>query len=55
MIRIPISEMLDLDKLTAKRRKFLKMICDEANGLTVGELVIEFDSKQNVNQLVVVL
>ena len=52
IIRVPIPRVPDLDKLTDKRRKFLKMICSEANGLTVSELAEEFSSKQNVNQFV---
>ena len=52
IITIPTPKIPDLDKLTDKRRKFLKMICDEANGLTVSELAEEFSTKQNVNQFV---
>lgn len=52
IIRIPIPRVPDLDKLTDKRRKFLKMVCGTENGLTVSELAQEFSSKQNVNQFV---
>ena len=52
IIKVPIPRIPDLDKLTDKRRKFLKMVCNETNGLTVSELALEFSSKQNVNQFV---
>ncbi len=52
LIRVPIPRIPDLDKLTDKRRKFLKMICAEKDGLTVSQLAEEFSSKQNVNQFV---
>ena len=52
IIRIPTPKVPDLDKLTDKRRKFLKMICNESDGLTVSELAEEFSTKQNVNQFV---
>ncbi len=52
IIRVPIPRVPDLDKLTDKRRKFLKMVCNEVDGLTVTELAAEFSSKQNVNQFV---
>ena len=52
IIRIPTPKIPDLDKLTDKRRKFLKMICNEPDGLTVSELAEEFSTKQNVNQFV---
>lgn len=52
IIKVPIPRIPDLDKLTDKRRKFLKMVCNETNGLTVSELAMEFSSKQNVNQFV---
>lgn len=52
IIRVPIPRVPDLDKMTDKRRKFLKMICNEEDGLTVSELAAEFSTKQNVNQFV---
>lgn len=53
IIRIPIPKVPDLDKLTAKRREFLKMVCDDPEGPTVSELAEKFDtSKQNINQFV---
>lgn len=52
IIRIPTPKVPDMDKLTDKRRKFLKMICNEPDGLTVSELAEEFSTKQNVNQFV---
>ncbi len=52
IIRVPIPKVPDLDKLTDKRRKFLKMVCDKKDGITVSELAKEFSSKQNVNQFV---
>ncbi len=52
IIKVPIPRVPDLDKLTDKRRRFLKMVCSEVDGLTVSELAAEFSSKQNVNQFV---
>lgn len=52
LIRVPTPRVPDLDKMTDKRRKFLKMVCSEVDGLTVSELAKEFSSKQNVNQFV---
>lgn len=52
IIRVPIPRVPDFDKMTNKRRKFLKMVCETDGGLTVSQLAKEFDSKQNVNQFV---
>lgn len=52
IIRIPIPKIPDLDKLTTKRRMFLKIVCDNPEGPTVSELAETFGSKQNVNQFV---
>ncbi len=52
IIRVPTPRIPDLDKITDKRRRFLKMVSEEGNGLTVSQLAAEFSSKQNVNQYV---
>ena len=52
IIRIPVPKIPDLDKLTSKRRKFLKRVCSQPEGVSVSELSTEFKSKQNVNQFV---
>ena len=52
IIRVPTPRVPDLDKMTERRRKFLKMVCERDDGLTVSELAREFSSKQNVNQYV---
>ena len=52
IIRIPVPKIPDLDKLTSKRREFLKRICSQPEGVYVSELSAEFKSKQNVNQFV---
>ncbi len=52
IIRIPIPKVPDLDKLTTKRREFLRMVCNDPEGPTVSQLAEKFDSKQNVNQFV---
>lgn len=52
IIRVPIPKIPDIDKLTTKRREFLKMVCDSPEGPTVSELAEKFGSKQNVNQFV---
>lgn len=52
IIRIPIPKIPDIDKMTTKRREFLKMVCDNADGPTVSELAEKFGTKQNVNQFV---
>lgn len=52
LMRIPVPRIPDLDKLTEKRRRFLKMVCSEEEGMTVSRLAEEFSSKQNVNQFV---
>lgn len=52
LIKVPAPKIPDLDKLTTKRREFLKRVCDNKNGHTVSELAMEFNTKQNVNQYV---
>lgn len=52
IIRIPVPKIPDLDKLTSKRREFLKRVCSQPEGVLVSELSAEFKSKQNVNQFV---
>ena len=52
IIRVPTPRIPDMDKITDKRRRFLKLVCSEKDGLTVSELAAEFSSKQNVNQFV---
>ncbi len=52
IIRVPIPKIPDIDKLTTKRREFLKMVCNDKEGPTVSELAENFGSKQNVNQFV---
>lgn len=51
-IRIPTPRIPDLDKMTDNRRRFIKMVCSETNGVTIKQLADEFGSKQNVNQYV---
>ncbi len=52
IIRIPVPKIPDLDKLTSKRREFLKRVCSETDGVSISVLSMEFKSKQNVNQFV---
>jgi len=52
IIKIPAPKIPSLDSLTEERRRFLKKVCENKNGLTVSDLAIDFKSKQNVNQFV---
>ncbi len=52
IIRIPIPKIPDIDRMTTKRREFLKMVCDNTEGPMVSELAEKFGTKQNVNQFV---
>ncbi len=52
LIRIPVPKIPDLDKLTSKRREFLKRVSSEPEGVPIIKLSTEFGSKQNVNQFV---
>lgn len=52
LIRIPVPKIPDLDKLTTKRREFLKRVCSEPDGVAIVKLSSEFGTKQNVNQFV---
>lgn len=52
IIRINTARIPDAERLTGRRREFLREVCSDENGKTVSELALKFDSKQNVNQYV---
>ena len=52
IIRIPAPKIPDLDRMTTERRRFLKKVCSNDDGISVSELSEHFKSKQNVNQFV---